>query len=276
MRSFAVFAAAALMVPGLMTAQSLQSQSVVLEADLSGDNENPPVDTDASAEVTVRMDFEGRFDDDGVFEDVGEAFADGFDSVVDFFTGDDDDDDDTDRPDDFDNVESVTVRMTADISGLSGQTFTGGHIHRGRGDENGPVVVNFEVGEVATSDMDATVRRTVELTGEMDIETAFDIAANPSNFYVNLHTTANGPGEIRGQLRKSSETETRDLRRELEQIREDLDMIMMTVNEIHEDVGELASEERLNQLNRIDENVANIGRRVGLNTQSQQVVGSAR
>ena len=274
MRSLAVFAALALAAPGLTPAQSLQTQTVVLEANLSGDNENPPVTTDAMADVTVRMEFSGRFEDDGVFENVGEAFADGFDAVVDFFTGDDDPD--ADPPEGIEDVEKVTVRMRADLSGLSGQTFTGGHIHRGKADENGPVVVDFQVSETTPGGSDATVNTTVMLTSEMDIEAAFDIVANPQNYYVNVHTTANSAGEIRGQLRKSSETETNEVSRELRRLRQDVNAIMMTVNDIRDSVDDLASQNRLDQFNRIDENVANIGRRVGLNTNSEQVVGSAR
>lgn len=271
MTKFAILAAVALTAPVLISAQSLQTEVVELDAALAGDNEIPAVDSPTTADVEVRMEFSGRFEDDSVFEDVGEAFADGFDAVVDFFSGDADLD--ADPPGDIENVETVTVRMRADIRGLQGQTFTGGHIHRGDADENGPIVVDFEVGQLSPSGTENMLMRTVTLTSEMDIETAFDIAANPEEYYVNLHATANPAGEIRGQLETSSDTQ---ITRELDELRDDVEAIRMMVADIQAGVNDLASQDRLDQLNRIDENVANIGRRVGLNTQSEQVVGSAR
>ena len=267
MKRFVLFAAlAALSVPGLSMAQSVQTQTVKLEGSLAGDNENPPVDTTVAADVTVTMEFMGSFEDDSVFEDVGEAFADGFNNVVDFFTGDDDSD--ANPPEDIENVEKVTVRMRADLSGINGQTFTGGHIHRGKTGENGPIVVDLEVGQSSPSAGNTTMMTTVMLTTEMEIETAFNIVANPENYYVNLHTTANPSGELRAQLSVSSDTQVDRLSRQISMLQQDITALTSAIQN-------LASQERLDQLNRIDENVANIGRRVGLNTHSQQVVGSA-
>jgi CHRD domain len=60
------------------------------------------------------------------------------------------------------------------------------HIHSGVAGVNGPVLVNFNGQYTGTV--------TVPLA------TAASIAANPSAFYVNLHTTAFPGGELRGQL----------------------------------------------------------------------------
>lgn len=271
MRMTSFLAVALLAAPLTMPAQSPQNQSVQLEAMLFGDNENPPVDTEVTGDVTVWMDFSGSFDDDSVFEDVGEAFTDGFNSVVDFFTGDDG----GEVPDDFDNIERVTVRMRADIRNASGKTFTGGHIHDGGSGENGPVVVNFEVPETTVGSDSTSVMTTVTLTGQMDVETAFRIVANPGDYYVNLHTTDNPSGEARGQLQMSDATSTERIERDVTRLREDLNTVMMMLSNLQENINNIASDERAAQFDRIDQNVANIGRRVGLNTQSQQVVGSA-
>ena len=62
----------------------------------------------------------------------------------------------------------------------------GHHIHQAASGSNGPVVVNFGGA----------------YSGSVTIATALaaQIAFNPSNFYVNLHTTTFQTGEIRGQL----------------------------------------------------------------------------
>jgi hypothetical protein len=69
--------------------------------------------------------------------------------------------------------------------------ITAGHIHRGAAGSNGPVLVDFAptfagnlaAGIVATSAQNVT-----------------DIIAGPAGFYVNIHTTANPAGAVRGQL----------------------------------------------------------------------------
>lgn len=110
----------------------------------------------------------------------------------------------------------------------------------------------------------------------MEIHQAFRIVANPDCYYVNLHTTDNPPGEVRAQLRLPAETLTRRQSRDIERLSAQVRSLTMMLSDIEGNLNELASQERLDQLNRIDENVAAIGRRQGLNTMSQQVAGSAR
>ncbi|HEY5890348.1 MAG TPA: CHRD domain-containing protein [Acidimicrobiia bacterium] len=66
-----------------------------------------------------------------------------------------------------------------------------GHIHEGPVGVNGPVVVNLEVNSA-----------TFENCVAADADLIKDIGRNPSDYYVNIHTTAFPGGEIRGQLSK--------------------------------------------------------------------------
>jgi CHRD domain/IPTL-CTERM motif len=69
---------------------------------------------------------------------------------------------------------------------------TAAHIHRGAAGVNGPVVINFVPTFTATG-----ARGTVVT---VDPALAQEIANNPAGFYVNVHTSTNPGGEIRGQL----------------------------------------------------------------------------
>ena len=266
-------------LPSFGLAQATTGKSTVeLTADLLGSNENPPVNTPSGGAFTITMDFDVEVDDDGAFENVGEAIQNGFDGFLGFFgVGDDDDDDsatlrgvELERGD----VKKATVSVRGNLdkpAGSASQNITGFHIHRGRAGVNGPVLVNFGVADVGAQAGSTRLSRSVVLSSSMDVDTALAIARNPSEYYLNLHTTENPSGEVRGQLRRSADDQRRLLRsemmlltRELQQTRTDLQRLLA------------ATELRQAQLNRIDANVAAIGRRNGLNTNSEEVVGSAR
>lgn len=70
--------------------------------------------------------------------------------------------------------------------------ITAGHIHRGGVGINGPIVVNF----APTFSAAGNARGSAAI----DPVLAAEISANPAGFYVNIHTTQNPGGEIRGQL----------------------------------------------------------------------------
>jgi hypothetical protein len=69
-------------------------------------------------------------------------------------------------------------------------TVIAAHIHKGARDANGPVVVPFKAPVNGESMGCVTVADAL----------AQDLAANPRNYYVNVHTTDHPAGEIRGQL----------------------------------------------------------------------------
>jgi hypothetical protein len=84
----------------------------------------------------------------------------------------------------------VTFRIT--VSGLSAPVIAS-HIHKGPVGVAGPVVVPF-------TPLNSSPNGTSSGTVSADPALIQDIAANPANYYVNVHTTAFPGGAIRGQL----------------------------------------------------------------------------
>ena len=90
-------------------------------------------------------------------------------------------------------VELTRSRVCLDLEadGLAGEVVAG-HLHRAPAGENGPVVVDFGVDQASFQTC---------LRG-LDPNLVADIVRNPSDYYVNIHTTAVRSGEIRGQLER--------------------------------------------------------------------------
>ncbi len=76
-----------------------------------------------------------------------------------------------------------------------GETFVAGHIHEAPAGMAGGVKVGLFAGP-------ATDARHIRLSGTVTTMAvlAADICADPDDYYVNLHTTVNTGGAIRGQL----------------------------------------------------------------------------
>ena len=88
------------------------------------------------------------------------------------------------------NTETGAVSGSVTVSGLTG-TPTAAHIHAGAAGEAGPVVVGLE------SNADGSVWSVPEgATLDADSLALFEAGS----LYINIHTEANAPGEIRGQL----------------------------------------------------------------------------
>jgi len=87
------------------------------------------------------------------------------------------------------------------VSGLT-SGITASHIHRGAAATNGPVVVpffNFTTPSTATESSGCANHNAINIsTSERDLLDA--IIANPSGYYVNVHTVNHPAGEVRGQL----------------------------------------------------------------------------
>lgn len=86
-------------------------------------------------------------------------------------------------------------------------TVTGLHIHRGTAAVNGPVVIDSGIrGAAATEDAagNAGAVRQAVVTSTEGLATVAAILDNPDNFYVNLHTTVNPGGAIRGQMARAA------------------------------------------------------------------------
>jgi hypothetical protein len=92
----------------------------------------------------------------------------------------------------FDSTRS-NINVTITVKGLT-SAITGAHIHeKASGSDVGGIVVGFTPLATFTNG---------KLTGTFPIpsDVAARLAANPGNFYMNVHTTTNGGGEIRGDL----------------------------------------------------------------------------
>jgi len=80
-----------------------------------------------------------------------------------------------------------------DIS-VTGKVPVAAHIHEGADGVNGGIVVDFSTFGQAIK------RNTKGCTRKIAKSTLSAIAANPSGYYVNVHSAANPGGEVRGQL----------------------------------------------------------------------------
>lgn len=111
-------------------------------------------------------------------------------------------------------IDQATFRKGAgDPDGAGGSTFTfdgdlcfgitvknldapvAAHIHRGNGNENGPVVVPLSAPGAGDPGASGSC---VSVDGSL----AAAIMANPAKYYVNVHTSAFPGGAVRGQLFK--------------------------------------------------------------------------
>ena len=110
--------------------------------------------------------------------------------------------------DDFSRITSAEATFEVNYSGFpAGTNFTGLHIHRGWPTENGPVTINSGLsGPVATAESGAgTLRYQVEVpvSEQTALDTLADLASNPADYYMNVHTQAYPLGVIRGAMRKT-------------------------------------------------------------------------
>lgn len=103
---------------------------------------------------------------------------------------------------------SGTVDFLVSYSFPSSVELTGLHIHRGAAGANGPVVINTGIGGANGNIISSTGRGSIDRSAQITSADATplaalrDLVANPSGFYVNLHSTVNPAGVIRGQLQK--------------------------------------------------------------------------
>ena len=97
-----------------------------------------------------------------------------------------------------------TLSFVVTVSGLTGPA-TASHIHVGAASAAGAVIVPFVTGSVqsgnvasGTIDLSSTISNgTSTISGD-----SLKVLLNNGNAYTNVHTAANGGGEIRGQIIK--------------------------------------------------------------------------
>ena len=88
-----------------------------------------------------------------------------------------------------------TIEWKVFVLNRAGETFFAGHVHVGAAGIAGPVVLPLHLGA-------ATNARHIRDRGESSTSGTLGaaICTNPSNYYVNYHTTVFTGGAIRGQL----------------------------------------------------------------------------
>jgi len=92
---------------------------------------------------------------------------------------------------------SVNHRFPAEV------TFTGLHIHSAEAGVNGPVRLDSGLSganNVPSADGFGNIWRSFVVTTEAGLVAMNGLLANPEGYYLNLHTTVNAGGAVRGQL----------------------------------------------------------------------------
>lgn len=109
-----------------------------------------------------------------------------------------------------DGVESGLVDFHISAWFARAEKFTGLHIHKGAEGVAGPVVVNSGLrAPLDGTSGSQTLFYQVPVTSPEGLATLREILADPSAFYVNLHTETNPSGVIRGQLQNTAEWQSR-------------------------------------------------------------------
>jgi len=103
------------------------------------------------------------------------------------------------------SISSASVTFDIDYTVTAAQTFTGLHIHNAPTGINGPVVINTGLSAsspVAVAAGSGRISRTVNYssTDTAGLGWVTGVLATPENYYVNIHTTVNSGGFMRGQL----------------------------------------------------------------------------
>ena len=82
-------------------------------------------------------------------------------------------------------------------------TFTGLHIHEGAAGANGPVRIDSGItgaNNVQTTDGFGNIARIFNVNTDAALAAVNGLLANPEGYYLNLHSTVNPSGVVRGQL----------------------------------------------------------------------------
>jgi len=110
--------------------------------------------------------------------------------------------------DDKGNVNAATVTFDIDYTVTSAVTFTGLHIHNAPAGQSGAVVIDTGISStnpVSAASGSGKITRVVNYAASdtNGIKFVTGLLATPENYYVNIHTTTNSGGFMRGQLQAS-------------------------------------------------------------------------
>jgi uncharacterized protein (TIGR03437 family) len=103
---------------------------------------------------------------------------------------------------------SGEVNLTSTYTFPSVQTFSGFHIHPGGAGLAGPAVLGATLPAGLTSDTSGSgtlgpFYREVQMDSAIAVQTFENLFTNPEGDYINVHTTTNGGGIMRAQLRNT-------------------------------------------------------------------------
>lgn len=105
------------------------------------------------------------------------------------------------------NITSGSIDFQADVTFPGAVTINGFHIHRAPAGQSGDIVISTGLGAGNTVAIDASgkgqILRQVQFgtgSNQPGVDVVRDLIANPQNFYLNIHTSDNPAGVIRGQL----------------------------------------------------------------------------
>lgn len=87
----------------------------------------------------------------------------------------------------------TTISWSVDTGGVASPTLA--HIHKAAAGTNGGIVINLATS--ASAFVNGEIKGSIAVP---DTALVADIIANPQNYYVNVHTSANPGGALRGQL----------------------------------------------------------------------------
>lgn len=101
-------------------------------------------------------------------------------------------------------INDSRTRLYYDIitTGLT-SAIAGAHIHKADVGVNGPVVIGFNIASTPGGRISGSIDLTAATPAQRT--TVDEIIVNPGAFYVNVHTTNNPGGEIRGQMAVATE-----------------------------------------------------------------------
>ena len=105
------------------------------------------------------------------------------------------------------NITGGTVNFLTTFNFPAGIIVTGHHIHEGASTINGPVRIDTGLGGSNTATF-STGSGLLNLTVTVDANNMQKLVTNPAGFYVNLHTSVNPGGAIRGQITQLVETQS--------------------------------------------------------------------